>query len=293
MTSKADRKQGDMKRRNDSTVGNSDRTQLGLTAVACLGVIAMLACTPSAVAKKHRREPHPAVSWSLPRSANEGTSIPFSWSGRHLGRKHRLVIQQPVGTAHIWKTIMKLGSNSGSAELPGMPLGKYRLRIADLAGHRVLARKVAGVGVFGQVPFLTLFKTSNYEIDLRPPGVYTTPSASFPYASSFDPGAADSPNTAFTVEHNHCVAVHMDFVPSHPELDAWYNPSTVSGAVTVVQEASGPVSASAPYDGIGTLDAALAPGQSWSVNVSYQGEFQPSIYLNGYAVCDSTDSFFS
>lgn len=241
------------------------------------------------VSAKHHRSARPILSWNLPHTANESVPIPFSWTGRHLGRNHRLVIQRPEGTAHTWRSIFRLPTNSGSADLPGLPLGRYRFRIADLSGGRVLGQKTLGVAVFGQVQFSTLFRGTEFESG----GVYTTPTASFPYITWFEPGEFDAPNPAFAVEQNHCKAVHIAFVPSYPSLGIGHDKSTVTGTVTVVQESREPVSASVPYDGIGSLDAEIVPGQSWSVSTSYKGEFEPLIYLNGYAICDGTESFFS
>jgi hypothetical protein len=218
----------------------------------------------------------PSLSWTLPHTADEGASIQFSWTGRHLGKKHRLVIQKPEGTAYTWRTIMRLNTNSGSAELPPMPLGKYRLRIADLSGHRVLARQVSGIGVFGQVPFSTLFQGSE-----QTPGVHAGPSYSFPFVASWEDGRSP----AFTVQRNHCSLVHIAFVGS-----GYGKPGT--SIVTLVQESRDPVSASAPFDSIGSLDAEVIPGQSWAVNFSEQE--LPTMYLayiNGYAVCNSTEPF--
>lgn len=261
-----------------------ERGKLTSIALSLLcAVVAWLALASSAEAR-----PHASVAWTLPHGVNEGVAIPFSWTGSHLGRKHRLVVQRPVGTAHTWQTILKLPSNSGSAELPGLSLGRYRLRLADLHGHRVLAQQVAGIGVYGSVPFTTLFRDYG-----EGPGVYTTPSASFPYIYWSGAGDLNAPSTAFTVTHNHCLAVHVAFVPGYANLPSYYDKSTVTGTVAVVQESRDPVSASAPYDGISSVDAPLVPGQSWSVIASHQGEFEPLIYLNGYAICDSTESFFS
>ncbi|MFZ1990965.1 MAG: hypothetical protein WAW96_14480 [Alphaproteobacteria bacterium] len=219
--------------------------------------------------------PRPAVSWTLPHTADEGQPIAFSWAGRHLGRKHRLVIQKPEGTAHTWRTIMPLHGNSGSAELPGLALGKYRFRLADLAGRRVLARQASGVGVFGQVPFSTLFGNRDDS------GVASTPQNSFPYVAAWDGEYEDNP--IFKVEHNHCNYVHIGF------LVTFLGPGT-TGSLTVVQESRDPVTVTAGRDTIGSLDAALVPGQSWAVNGETVSEH---INLNGYAICDSTDSFFS
>jgi hypothetical protein len=197
-----------------------------------------------------------------------------------LGSGHKLVIQQPVGTAHTWRSIMKLPSSSGSAELPGLPLGVYRLRIADLVGRRVLAQQALNIRVFGEVPFSTLLRGVSPGA-----GVYATSTTSFPYVTLYEPS-----RSAFSVRRNPCVAVHVAFVPGG---FGYPNGSNISGTVTVVQESRDAVSASASYNSIGSLDAELVPGQSWSVNVSWQGEHEPLIYINGYAVCDSRESFFS
>jgi hypothetical protein len=192
-----------------------------------------------------------------------------------LGRNHRLVIQRPVGTAHTWQTILKLPSSSGSAELPGLGLGKYRLRLAALRGRRLLAQQVVGIGVFGQVPFSTLFMDP-----LK--GTYATPGNSFPYVG--EEYAEGEP--AFSVEHNHCLSVHIGFVPGiHNEGG--------TGTLTLVQESRDPVSVSTAYDTIGSLDAELTPGQSWAVNVSYKEGDAPTTYYNGYAVCNSTEAIVS
>jgi len=248
-----------------------------------LGAVGLVFYMPTVAQAK----PKAQVSWSLQGRVSEGASIPFTWSARRIG-KARLVVQRPVGTSRTWKTMQRLPSKSGAGELPGVSLGKYRYRLAALKGRRVLAQQVAGVGVFGQVPLSTLL--GDYG---EGPGVYTTPSASFPYIYRSGAGDSNSPDTAFSAEHNHCLSVHVAFVPGYPNLPSYYDKSTVTGTVSVVQESRDPVSASAPYDGIGSVDSELVPGQSWSVIASYQGEFEPLIYLNGYAICSSTEPFFS
>lgn len=245
--------------------------------------------------RRYSRPARPQLSWTIAGTASEGAPIPFSWSGRRLGRGHKLVVQRPVGTGRVWKTILRLPSSSGSGELPGMALGNYRLRLADFAlvprwrrGHRVfrrrlVAQRVAGVGVFGQVPFTTLLPPEG--------GSYATPTASFAYATSWE--AWDYNNPGISVPHNHCSHVHIDFVPGKdPEIAKKIN---AAGTLTLVQESSDPVDGSAPFNGIGSLDADLVPGQSWAVNASYtENDFlPPRMYVNGYAVCSSTEPFSS
>lgn len=231
---------------------------------------------------------HARVLLTMPRTVDEGAAIPFSWTGHHLGRNHKLVVQRPEGTAKTWRSIMRLRTLSGSAELPGLALGKYRFRLADFVGRRLLAQRTLGIAVFGQVPFSALFGGEA--------GTYVTPTASFPYVASWQlrswEGATEPTETAFTVEHNHCRAVHLAFVlGSGP-----YNVPTALGIATLVQESRDPTSASAKYNTIGSLDATVVPSQSWAVNLTIKenakSEGLMDLYINGYAICDSTEAFF-
>lgn len=222
----------------------------------------------------------PRVSWKVPGRAREGVPIPFSWSSRHLGKQPRLVVQRPMGTARTWRTISKLSSRRGTAELPPQTIGRYRLRLAAFKGRQLLASQVVRVGVFGSVPFSVLLGDDNS-------GLYATPSRSFPYVDHAQiPGDVNAPKPVFSVKRNRCSAVHIDFVPGERPLEAEvFSPN--EGMVTVVQQSRDPVTTSAPYDQIGSVDAELVPGESWSMLVSYQGGYVPSIYFNGYAVCSS------
>lgn len=236
--------------------------------VLLLGVVAIGLLPAAAVAK-----PRPTVSWTLPHAVSEGQPIAFSWHGSHLGWRHTLVIQRQVGTSRAWKTVMRLRGNNGSRELPGLALGRYKLRIADLSViHRVVAQQTVGLGVFGQVPFSTLFGRSEDRS-------YTIPSGTFPYVAVYYTESETEP--LWTVGHNHCSSVHISFVPGNHDERA-------TGVATLRQETLDPVSASTGTDTIGTLDAALAPGQSWSVTMYTIGT-EATYYVNGYATCDSTE----
>jgi hypothetical protein len=270
------------------------RTRWAGAAVLLYVLAATTALAPSAIASRHH-VPRPQLSWAFPHAIDEGEPIPFSWSGRHLGKHHKLVVQRPVGTAHVWKTIMRLPSDRGSTELPGMPLGRYRLRIADIAlvprqgrfSHRryprfrVLTSEGAGIGVFGKVPFSTLFNSDEHE------HVYTGPGFSFPYVAGWNSlnAEADGNTTVFKVDHSNCLWAHIDFVSS--------TRGTGTGTLTLVQESREAVSATAPFDTIGSLDAELTPGQSWAATIEYKSSDQRevNVYVNGYAVCDSTEPF--
>lgn len=275
---------------------------------SCIGIIGLalllgLTSAPAVGAgHKHHNRHHPhraksRVFWKLPGRVSEGQAIPFTWkvTGR-FGRRYRLVVQRPVGTARVWRTMLRLRTRKGSAELPGQKLGRYRFRLALFRGRRVLAKRVVGIGVFGQVPFSTLFRRSLIRRGFDS-GIYAAASSSFPYVVSLYPGEFESPRAAFSVADNHCTAVHIDFILGNSSRDSLKDYASTTGIVAVVQQSRDPVSASSPFDQPGTVDVELVPGQSWSVLASEQTvetvTYFNHIYLNGYAVCNSTESFFS
>jgi hypothetical protein len=229
----------------------------------------------------------------LPSGVSESQAIPFSWKATgHLGRNYRLVVQRPVGTSHTWKTMLRLRTRKGSAELPGQKLGTYRFRLAALRGNRVLAQQVADIGVYGQVPFSVLFG------ERLNSGVYAAAATSFPYVGTVYPSDSGAAVTAFSVEHNHCSAVHIGFVlgNTHNPEEAAKNSSS-TGIVTVVQQSQEAVTASAPFNATGSVDVNLIPGQTWSLLIREQkGDptlpYYNKIFFNGYAICDSRESFF-
>lgn len=218
-----------------------------------------------------------AVSWSLTPTVNEGAPIPFSWSAARLGRNYRLVIQRPFGTVHVWKSIMRLQTTSGSATLPGSGLGTRRFRIAAFRGSKLLAKQVSSVSIFGTVQFTTLLQIDS-------PAVHTMTGNSFSYVREWSVGGDYSENL-FGVSNNNCSSVHVAFA-----VGSWASESRVIGTVTVVQESRDPVSSSVPFEGTGSVDAELTPGQTWGVNASTQGGVG-EFFINGYATCYSTEPF--
>lgn len=224
------------------------------------------------VATDAHAKPRPALSWSLAKGVREGAPIGFTWSTSHLGDA-RLVIQHPVGTSRTWKTMTTLKTRSGSGELPGVPLGKYRYRLAALKGKRVLAQQVVGASVFGEVPFSVLLGNANIQ-------VATTPSYSFPYVDYWE--GAYNGERVFSAQRNNCIFVHVAFLLTVGE---GYSGKLTAGTITLVQETRQPTAITAPFNTIGSLDAQVTPGQTWAVN----GQHTENVHFNGYAVCNSTE----
>jgi len=216
----------------------------------------------------------PRINWTLGSAADAGTPMKFSWTARGLTSKHRLVVQRRTGTAGVWRSVRSLPREaSGSAQLPGLALGTYRLRIiVRNAKRKVLAENARTVRVYGQVALVTLVG--------RPPQVYTTPTNTFVYVLSNDVGA--TPASIFTSSKpNPCRSVHLDFVPGEQPTSA------PTGVVSVVQETLDPVTVSSPHDTKGALDAPLVPGRAWSINAASSGVDAVRIHINGFASCSA------
>ncbi len=232
-----------------------------------------------------------AVRLQLPSSGNAGAVTPFTYSATGVPRHASVTLERPEGTRHVWQTIASLRAGSHTGSVPALPIGSYSLRVAVLTTKRVRVRRklkvettvaaqaTSTIGIFGQVPLTTLLGESSAR------GVYTTPTATFPYA--FDSYDGQVNYTDLEVKKNPCRSVTLTWVEG-----ASYDDSQQSGTVTLVQESADPVSATAAGNAVGTLSATLVPGQSWSVNVAQsQGDptdFLFTWYFNGTASCDAT-----
>lgn len=250
----------------------------------CLVVVALAAIGSSMLATGALAKPSPKVAWTSSRNAMAGAPISVSWSSSGLGPS-KLAIQHQVGTAHVWRTIIKLSSPSGSAQLPARGVGKYRYRLSAIHGRHVVARQVVTIRVFGEVPLSKLFNREEH--------VVTTSQFTFSYAfASQGQYATGETSTDFSIEHSYCTSVHIGFVGELLGEDNMGYPGG-NATVTLVQASREPVSATVPYLAMGSVDATLTLGQSWAVNTSdSQGPgnytHQAVTYFNGYAICDST-----
>jgi hypothetical protein len=257
-----------------------------LRAHVMAGVAGVLLALPASAFGQHA-----AVRLQLPSSGNAGVATPFQYSATGVPRHASVTLQRPEGTRHVWQTIASLKAGTHTGSLPALSVGTYSVRVAVLTTKRVhvqqkvkvekavVAQSSAVIGIFGQVPLTTLLGESSTR------GVYTTPTATFPYA--FDSYDGRVNYTDLEVNKNPCRSVTLTWVEG-----AEYDDSQQSGTVTLVQESADPVSATAAGNAVGTLSASLVPGQAWSVNVA-QSQGDPTSYLftwyfNGTADCDAT-----
>lgn len=246
-----------------------------LLAIATLCLLTLGSASPAAMAAPRTR-----VSWQPP-AAMAGSPTPVSWSVSHQLPGSLLAIQRPVGTARVWRTVMRLSDSHGTASLPAYPLGSYRLRLAVIAGNQVLAQQQRVLHVFGTVPLGTLFPSSNESLH----GVYSTPTSAFPFIDR-----TGGTSGVLSASHNPCRSVHLEFVPGIEASGLVGYFVGEQATMTLVQETREPVSITTPFNVVAGLTAAVIPGQPWSVNFSQtgnQGQFE--YFINGSAECDSAE----
>jgi hypothetical protein len=159
-------------------------------------------------------------------------------------------------------------------------LGVYQYRIVNLAPHnRVLVQQQHQLRVFGQVAFATLLNNPGG-------GVYTSSTSAFPWvarATWYETEIGRS-GTVFSISTtNTCRAAHVEFA------DQMYASKVPNPTVTisVVQQSSDPVSTTVPANMGGIVDAAVVPGQPWSVVLTSNVANNGNLYFNGHADCYS------
>lgn len=238
----------------------------------------------------------PSVSLSLPASANAGSAIGFTYAFHRVTVGDRLFVQRQEGTARVWRTISQLRSPAGSASIDGLPLGIYRLRVAAQSGSgHIVAQEQQTIMVFGRVPFSTLMsglKVFNDGLN----GTYAMPTETFDYVIGFplsNNGDPPFPIPPVSATNNYCRELHLNFVPGRADTAADFPPWSAS--VSIVQATLEPVSASASAETIGSLNAPLVPGTSWSINVAQTTGMlngDDAMFVNGYGVCDRSASLW-
>jgi hypothetical protein len=229
----------------------------------------------------------PVVALTVPVQVSAGSPVSFSWSATRVPRRARIEVQDQVGIRHVWKRLLRLSGSHGTGILPAHSLGKYPVRLL-VVGQRnqVLAERNATPDVFGKVPLGDLLG--------KEAQTYTTSSFSFSYVGRAQADKYNREGTAWTISaaRNHCRSVQLYF----PVGDAaGTTTEQLSGTVSLVQESAVPVAVavtSVPPT-MYSLETAIVPGQSWSVDLSIASEDSSGLILyasfNGVASCDSSE----
>jgi hypothetical protein len=150
---------------------------------------------------------------------------------------------------------------------------------------------------FRKVPFSLLIRHQST-------GVYTTSTVSFPYVLTRNginlttEGQQAPVIPLLSVARNHCKAVHVEYIfGNEGATESTYAPlSSTKGTLSVVQQRRAPTVATTAFDSLGSVDAKLVPGQTWSITVSAvkpagnpAGDVE--VFVNGFAICSSAEKF--
>jgi hypothetical protein len=258
---------------------DSSRPHRRVQALRAVLVVLLLSALVSGGVAPATASARPRVALAISSAVNAGSPTSFTWTAQRV-RGSLLAVQRAEGTAAAWRTVIRLGAgSSGSGVLPALPIGRYHLRLVEVAAHsRVLAAQVKTIEAFGNVSFAALFHEQG--------GVYATPLGTFPYALWHYNGEVNY--TVMTVASNTCRSVHVEFIPGGSD-DPAEELASQHGTLSVVQQSADPVSSTVPGDSKGTVDTQVIPGQSWAINVAQvDGNLLFTWFINGSAECFST-----
>jgi hypothetical protein len=228
---------------------------------------------------------HPQIRWESSLNARVGQSIEMKWGlNGSVTLKGSTVVLQEERPSGAFKTVRNLGEPKyylGEGTLPARKkLGRYGYRVAVIRKGKIITQEKVTIGVFGRVPLSTLFAE---QTAWGGAGVYSFPGGQFKYAASVSIPATGE-QTLFTVPAEHCSAIHLEYVLAGSGLKIHVT-DPQRGNIRGISEAEG--------DAVETLENTYRVERPWSVVaiVRGEGEFPTSMYLNGWASCDSTEPF--
>ena len=138
--------------------------------------------------------------------------------------------------------------------------------------------------MFGKVPLAALLGNKYASGSVALEGTFAGRSQTFTYVAGLEDNTPS--NATVAAKANDCRAIHFDFVGGNRAGEP-YSPGD-KATLRLTQESSDPVSAGVTPEALGTLDAALRVGQSWSITwLDESRETNMSGFLNGYAICAS------
>jgi hypothetical protein len=173
------------------------------------------------------------------------------------------VLQERVGRARTWKTFAHLAGRSGAGDIATLPLGVYSVRIAEFSGRRLRAQSAYLLRVFGRVPLWTL-------IGGTPAGASVVMSG-----QTFVYHYIDSGIIPYVIKSVSSPCTSISFDVASYGARTWELTQQSAPAATVDD----------PDQTIVPLNADVSLGQAWTLSTTNGG----SIFVDGYADCDSTE----
>jgi len=223
--------------------------------------------------------PPPGVTLALPRDADQGAALPFSYTSSNVPGGAQVVLQRRMGTAASWGTVQPLTATpTGSGSAPGLPLGQYAFRIAvlDGAGKVLAVQEAATVTVWGNVPLTVILGRSDGRTVIANGHTFNYIDAEY------------NKDQVINEQRTTCRLVHLDLARPDASGSSSGDPSSPMIA-TVVQQTRDPVSTPVGNNSITALQAGVVPGQTWAFNVRPSNSSSSwYVYYNGFANCYST-----
>jgi hypothetical protein len=233
-----------------------------------------------------REYPVPKVAWSTAVQVTAGAPMNFNWQASGLIPGGQLVIQRKEGTVGVWNTVAQLTGAVGSEQIPGLPLGIYQMRIADVSTKgQVYASQLIGIESYGPVPLTNLCQEANNSNAISVGDLNNGCSTStiqvgssiFTYLIEDENGTqAPQYDTTITSQQTSCRSITLQWAIDNNAG------SGDSASVEIVQANADPQQASTPYGQIGNATFSLT-GAAWYLDNWVSGS--DNEYINAEFSC--------
>jgi hypothetical protein len=248
-----------------------------LCAAALVLTPLMVTGTSSSAASK------PTLRLTIPVSkVNAGHTIFVAYSASGLPKGSTLYLERQFGVKKVWKPVLKLGGNIGTASVPGVPLGIYSYALWAIHQPAVWKSPTVGLISYGRVSLALICAEENRlddTGDCLSPGTIQIASNLFTYVTQQNWGVGASPpywSDPFSLPANTCRQLIVNF--GLPNTDATDDTSNIE----VIQTTLSPEESSTPYGQLGTIIAKL-DGGPWNLQANTSDG--STVFENGYAMC--------
>jgi hypothetical protein len=256
-----------------------------------MALLVMLAAV--SLAQAHRR---PTISsFFISPNQNAGVQLHIRYAV-HGVSKGDVIAFQVQGSNGRWRTTKKLRDHSGGAEAPGLSIGAYMVRLAVLKNGHALAKSLAPVKVYGDIPLSNICDASNVQWENNDGGCQQQDEQVgqflFPSVVTFDaPGSTSNtaPQTNVNVTPSTSCRT-MDLKYGESNADQQHAGGDITITQTLLQENTPPQSITFPG---GTLEEThyKLDGGVWAIQdeSTYTGQGSVEVLENGTLNCYTSD----
>ena len=214
-----------------------------------------------------------------------GQHLDFDYTVSGVGAAPMIFLQRTFGTAHVWKSVVRLSHLAGSAEAPTAPQGVYKYRLHVANKGRVWTSPVESAYFYGHVSLLAICNSYKLQNNNMTCGTGTEQVGGKDYAYAA--------NDAFNVQYpNYTLSMQANSTTCRRAVITFAGQTNGGYDVylQMIQSRSDPESAIASKNAIGTFRAAL-DGGAWILNMSQDSGGYVEVYMNGYFDCYSPTGF--